>query len=157
MPIVSSTILEDAAQRDGRRWIRERHTDQLGVAQVITYLGAANTDAAAVMAARVSVLDAALIADEIVRNVTQVMTLGSLAVYTFLHSTVAQNAAALRAAYLIATQLQAIMIGDALSILTNVQLQTAFGLTAGQVTTLRTNKLTPAAALAADIRASVGQ
>jgi hypothetical protein len=49
------------------------------------------------------------------------------------------------------------MIGDFLSSLTDGQLQTIFSMTAGQVTTLRSTKLTPAATAAATIRAATGQ
>jgi hypothetical protein len=48
------------------------------------------------------------------------------------------------------------MIGDFLSTLTNAQLQTLFSMTSGQVTTLRSSKLTPAASAAATIRAATG-
>lgn len=157
MPIVSSVIVEDRTQVDGRRSVRERHIDQVDAVQFVAYLALAGVDVAAIMAARVALLDAALIANEIDRNMADVSANGSLAVIRIVHSTVAQNAAALRAFYATATQEQAVMIGDFLSTLTNGQLQTAFSLTAGQVTALRTNKLSPAASLAASLRAAVGQ
>ena len=57
-----------------------------------------------------------------------------------------------------ATQLQAVLIGDLRADLTRRPAGgRAFSLAAGQVATLRTNKLTPAATLAASIRASAGQ
>lgn len=94
---------------------------------------------------------------EITNNIVQIRTLGSLAVPTFVKSTVAQNAAAVRIAYQTATQLRAIMIGDFLSSLTDAQLRAAFGITQAQVLVLRTNKLTPAANSAASIRAAAGE
>ncbi len=157
MPIVSSIIVEDHVQQDGRRSIAERHTDQTGGVQFARYLAEVAADADATMAARVSDLNAGLITNEIGRNIVQVITLGSLAVPTFVHSTVAQNAATLRAFYQVSTQLQAVMIGDFLNTLTNAQIATAFSITTQQAATLRTNKLAPAAALAADIRAAAGQ
>ena len=48
------------------------------------------------------------------------------------------------------------MIGDFLASLTDTQLRNAFSMTAGQVTTLRTNKLTPATNAATTIRATTG-
>ena len=38
MPIVSSRIAEDSRQIDGRRWVREQHTDQMGVVHEIVYM-----------------------------------------------------------------------------------------------------------------------
>jgi len=80
----------------------------------------------------------------------------SAATMTFVYSTAGQMRTALREAYRNATRVEAVMIGDFLSSLTDGQLQTLFGLTAGQVTTLRTSKLTPAATAAASIRATTG-
>jgi hypothetical protein len=154
--IVSSVIAEDAVQRDGRRWLREHHTDHLGVVHVITYLAAAGHDAAAALLARVATIEASLRDQEIAANMASVVTEGRFAEVTLVHSTVAQNRAALREAYRSATRVEAIMIGDYLNSLTNAQLQSAFGLTSAQVNTLRTNKLAPAAANADSIRATTG-
>lgn len=156
MPIVSSVITGDERQRDGRRWVGELHTDHLGVQYPIRYLAEAAADIATVMRDRVAVIEDQLRGSEIAANVAAVMLDGSAASYTLAYSTAAQNFAALRAAYQGATRTQAIMVGDFLASLTNGQIQTAFGLTAGQVATLRTNKLTPAAAAAATIRAAAG-
>lgn len=157
MAIVSSVIVEDSAQRDGRRWIRERHTDQVGQRYEFPWMAAAAQDATAVMNARVASINAGLITNEVARNVSDVLANGSLASPALTYSTAAQSYAGLRAAYLNATRVDAVMIGDFLSSLTSGQLQTAFSMTSGQVTTLRTNKLTPAAALASSIRTSTGQ
>jgi len=121
------------------------------------YLADKATDQAAHLAAAATQLLADLSSNEVSDNISAVLSLGSLATPAFVYSIVADNVVALRAAYAVATQLQAVMIGDFLSTLTNLQLQNAFGLTAGQVTTLRTNKLTPAATIAANIRAAAGQ
>jgi hypothetical protein len=154
--IVSSVIAEDARQVDGRRWIAERHTDHLGLAYEFRYLVAAATNAATLMAARVAIINADLTAREIASNLVAVATLGAQAAPKFDYSTSTQNVAALRAAYATATQSQAIFTGEYLGSLTDAQLQSAFGLTAAQVTTLRANKLTPAASAAATIRAAAG-
>lgn len=51
--ITFSQIIEDRPQIDGRRYITELHTDNVKGKLRFTYLGVANTDANAVMAARV--------------------------------------------------------------------------------------------------------
>lgn len=73
MPIVASEIVEDAPQRDGRRWVRERHTDHLGAAHEFLYMAEAGTDAAAVMAARVPVIEAMLAEAEIEANLAEIV------------------------------------------------------------------------------------
>lgn len=95
-------------------------------------------------------------AAEIRRNINEVTTLGRFATPTFIASNATQNAAALRAEFANATRTEAIMIGDYLNTLTNAQIANAFEITTGQASTLRTNKLAPAAALADSIRASTG-
>lgn len=95
--------------------------------------------------------------DELLNDVAQIEALGSLATPTFRYVTAAAVSVALRAAYQSAMQLQAVMIADFLNTLTDAQLQTLFNLTAAQVTALRTNRLQPAATLAANMRASTGQ
>lgn len=158
MSIVSSAITADNPQKDGRRWISELHTDQLGLKYPFSYLAPnAAWDAIATMNARVATINANLTASEIASNVAQVLLLGSLASPVLNYSTAAANFASLRTAYATATQVQAVMIGDFLSSLTDVQLETAFGFTLTQVTTLRSTKLTPAATAAATIRATTGQ
>lgn len=157
MSIVSSQILEDAAQKDGRRWIREQHIDQVSVRYIRAYLTTAVADASAALATYATQLALDIVALEIGRNIADVAVNGSLATISLVYSTAAQNRAAGRTAYLNATRVEAIMIGDFLSSLTDAQLQTIFSMTAGQVTTLRSNKLTPAATNAAAIRAAAGQ
>lgn len=157
MAIVSSVLIEAALQRDGRLWSGEQHTDQLGLVYLYRTLLDAGVNATTVMNARVAVINALLITNEIAANLAAIETLGAPAAVTFNYSTAAQNAAAVRAAYATMTQTQAIFTGEFLGSLTDAQLQNAFGLTAGQVTALRTNKLTPATVAAATIRASVGQ
>lgn len=109
------------------------------------------------LAGQVALIAAALRAYEISQNIAEIVALGELATPRLLYSTAAQNFAVLREAYQTAARIEAVMMADFLSSLSNAQLQAAFGMTAGQVTTLRTNKLTPAAALADQIRASAGQ
>jgi hypothetical protein len=157
MTIVSSIIEEISLQKDGRRWVREAHTDHVGVKYIRSYLAAADEDTEAGLAAYALQLGENTRLGEILSNIADVTANGSLAAPTTNYSTPAQNFAALRLSYAVATRVEAIMIGDFLNTLTSQQLQNAFGLNASQVTTLRTNKLTPAATLAASIRAAAGQ
>jgi hypothetical protein len=157
MAIISSAIVEDSRQSDGRRWIRERHTDQIGLVYEFAWMAASGQDATAVMTARVADINTGLIANEIASNIADVAANGSLANPVLNYSTAAANFLVLRAVFGLATQLQAVMVGDFLNTLSNAQLASAFGITTGQAATLRTNKLAPAAALAASIRASAGQ
>ena len=156
MPIVSAAITAVNPQADGRRWVTEAHTDQLGTIYTVSYLAGASDDLQAAMTARMASLGADLTNGEITANINAILLNGSLAALSFNYSTPLQNRAALRQAYQGASRQDAIMIGDFLSSLTDAQLQTAFGLTAGQVATLRANKLTAAASAAAAIRAATG-
>ncbi len=157
MAIVSSVIIENSPQHDGRFWSGERHTDQLGLIYEFRSLLDAGTNATTVMNNRIASINNDLIAREIAANITSVLSDGSLATIHLNYSTAVVNFAALRGLYQFMTRTEAIFAGDFLSSLTNAQLQTAFSLTLAQVTTLRTNKLTPAATAASTIRASVGQ
>lgn len=157
MPIVSSIIADTNVQKDGRKWVREIHTDQVGVQYVRNYLAGAADDLNAALAAYATQLGVDINAAEIASNVAAITVNGSVAVVTSTYSTAAQMQTALRSAYQTATRVQAVMIGDFLSGLTSVQLQTLFSMTAAQVTTLRTNRLTPAATTATAIRAAAGQ
>jgi hypothetical protein len=155
--ISSSQIIEDVKQVDGRRWILERHIDNAGIERLVRYLAAAGDDTAALLATHAAQVAANLAAGEVAANVAVVTALGSAATPTFTYSTVAQNAAGLREAYRGATRIDAVMVGDYLDTLSSAQLQAAFGLTAGQVATLKTNKLDPAASLATQVRVVAGQ
>jgi hypothetical protein len=156
MSIVSSETVSTSVQRDGRRYVVERHVDHLGVAHERTWLAGATDNLAAALAAYAAILLDILRDREIGANIASVLSEGSLATVTLQHSTAAQNRTALRDAYRTATRTEAIMIGDYLNTLTDAQLQTAFSMTAGQVNTLRTNKLAPAASAATTIRAATG-
>jgi len=73
MPIVSSSIVEDRVQRDGRRSVRERHVDHAGETQEVAYLAEADADVNVMMAARVPVLDALAIEHELSANEAEVL------------------------------------------------------------------------------------
>lgn len=156
MAIVRSVIDSDSKQADGRRWIHEMHLDQFSSEYSVMYLCPRVWDATAAMLARAAQLYADRVQGEIDANVNAVVTLGSLAEMVFKYSSAAQNIPALREAYKGATRTEAIFIGDFLNSLTDAQLRNAFNLTQNQVNSLRTNKLGPAATLAANIRSNTG-
>jgi hypothetical protein len=156
MTIISSVIADNVIQRDGRRSIVEHHTDQLGIVYRHIYLSVGNANLNAALAAYAAQLDADLTNNEIQANIGNVTRDGSLAVTSTIYSTGAQNFSALREAYRTAARVEAIMIGDFLSSLTDAQLRTAFSMTQAEVNTLRTNKLTPSASAATTIRSTVG-
>jgi hypothetical protein len=157
MAINASVIVSNSVQKDGRSYVRERHTDHVGEEYFRTYLAPVGFNTATALSAYATLLVTVLREREIRRNIDAILDNGRLASYTLVHSTAAQNFAALREAYGSATRVEAIMIGDFLGSLTDGQLQTAFSMTAPQVTTLRTNKLTPATNAATTIRAATGQ
>lgn len=159
MPIQSSSVTGFNRQIDDRIAVIEQHLDQFGGDRGRFYLAASGTTRAQAATACSNIdatISAQMAANEIAANLAAVAAFGAQATITFIESTVAQNAAAVRAAYATMTRVQAIFTGEFLGSLTTGQLQTAFGLTSGQVTTLRTNFLTPATNAAATIRASVG-
>lgn len=155
--VQSSSFKREAAQADGRCWISEIITLSNGLVLPSTYLAAADYDAASRLTITAQQVLDGLAAREIAANIGAVLANGSLANPTFIYSTTANNLAALRAAYTDASRTDAVMIGDYLGTLTDTQLGNIFNMTQAQVTTLRTNKLTPAASLASSIRAAAGQ
>jgi hypothetical protein len=156
MSIVSSETVSTSVQRDGRRYVVERHVDHLGVEHLRTWLAGAADNLAAALAAYAAILVEILRQREITANIADILINGSLATVTFQHSTAAENRTELREAYRTASRTEAIFIGDFLNSLTNAQLQAAFSLTNAQVNSLRTTKLQPAADAAAIIRAATG-
>lgn len=61
----SSVFSSGHAQRDGRRYVTETHTDDAGGVHRVEYLAAVGTDYTAVMQARAAQIDAALLEAEI--------------------------------------------------------------------------------------------
>lgn len=154
MPIVSSTIIEDAAQINGFRWITELHTDQLGLQYRMHYMTAAATNTAPIMAAHAVQIGANLTAQEIASNVAAAIASGSLAVMVYNYSTQAQSDLAIRQAFQFATGVTAINLGDYLRTLTAGRLTVAFSL--GNVISL-TAALAAIGTQATAMRAAVGQ
>lgn len=65
MPIVTSTIIEDSPQIDGRRAIRERHIDSHGNAHDVDYLAEADADVESILATHAAGVAAQLAASEV--------------------------------------------------------------------------------------------
>lgn len=73
MPIIiSSEIVEDRIQIDGRRQIRERHTESDGLSHDVVYMAEADVDVDAEMSARVPVLETQLTEAELQANQAEV-------------------------------------------------------------------------------------
>ena len=64
MAIVSSTYTVGHAQADGRRYVREQHTDSEGIVHSVEYLAALGTDYQAVADARAVSIAASLAEEE---------------------------------------------------------------------------------------------
>lgn len=109
MSITVSQIITDSAQIDGRRYIRERHTDHLGVTHDIAYLAEAGTNANDIMMARQSFIVERLRQSEIQANLSK--ALNAELVFTFNHSTVAENRTALRELFKVATKWELMTLG----------------------------------------------
>ena len=138
MPIVSSIVEVGHAQRDGRRYAIERHTDHLGTAHLFEYLAAIDADHNAIMLARVPKIEAHLAAVEYHMHVS---TDG----WTPLeHQTGSEFAARLRGEYRDSTRervcylawwlIRRINSGD----LTDAAVRNAFGMTVQQYSAFKT-------------------
>lgn len=57
MPIVSSSHVVGHAQRDGRQYVTETHTDDAGAVLVVEYLAEAGADHTAIRNARVAAMN----------------------------------------------------------------------------------------------------
>ena len=71
MAIVSSTIIEDARQRDGRRHVCERHVDHLGGVRDVRYMAESGADATAILPTRAAQIEAELAAEETAQNLAE--------------------------------------------------------------------------------------
>lgn len=64
MPIVSSTHVVGQAQADGRRYVTEQHTDDLGAVLLVEYLAAQDADYTAIRTARAAAINDRLAEEE---------------------------------------------------------------------------------------------
>jgi hypothetical protein len=139
--ITGSVIVEDRAQADGRRWIRERHTDHTGEVHFIVYMAAAGANATTAMTNRVALIEEQLAAAEMSRNISQIDRDGIEPlnpVITLQHTTIDQLGAEVRARFQSATGAKAAVIAEWLLTRTDAQLRNAFGMTQTQVNSLKT-------------------
>ena len=139
MSITSSVVTVEHAQVDARRWVRETHSDAIGVAQIIDYLGASDaaTTAQGIANARVAGLNESL-ADAEAREKCSI----DANPVPFRWQTAGEFLDRLRAVYRNLSREQLARLAtwitkrlDAGDV-TATQLRNAFGLTAGQWTTL---------------------
>ena len=157
MSVVSSEFVLGHEQRDGRRYVEERFL--LSTSDVITreYLAAVGADCAAILAARVPQVEATLAESEFLDRLGAVSPLG------LQHQTAAAFAARLRERYRSAEReelvrfawwiIEQIVAGN----VTDAQVRTAFGLTAGQYSTLKSARLQPAHDAWAAVLAAKGE
>jgi len=156
--ISSSVVLWDQRQLDGRRYVRERHTDHLGVPHDVDYLAEAVQDVSAGLSASAARVVDGLEQDEIGRDLVAIYQDGDAAGVTTAHATIGNIRVALREAYRMAARNQALALGAFLNTLTNAQLAALFGLAnpSVELTALRT-RLTNRAAQWATFVAATGE
>jgi hypothetical protein len=152
MPNVA-TIVVGTAQIDGRVYVTETYVDSAGVTHVSEYLSDPVANFSAIAAARGLAIEAYMLQDEM-EDVLE--TMGA---FTLKYATIPQLVAYFRATYKTATGLQAAYMATWLlnlistGVFTDLQVQTAFGLTTPQYTVAKANLTTVAnnynAALAA--------
>jgi hypothetical protein len=139
MPIVTSVVLEDLPQADGRRWIREQHTDQVNRLHVRSYLVAAGVNVSDTFPATTALLNQSLKEWEFAENLGLIYARGDLATPVWTHLTLPEAGGPMREAYRQAVQAEAYALGAFLDTLTNAQLATMFGYgnPSSQLTNLR--------------------
>lgn len=137
MAIVSSTNVVDGPQVDGRCYVMEDHVDNVGKHYIVNYLADIAADYATIMANRAAAITAQLIATEI-EQALQVD-----ANPTLVYAAKTDFVPVLRAAYQRSVQAECARLANwilnriAQGWVTDAQVQTAFGLTSGQWTTLK--------------------
>jgi len=159
MSIVSSTFAVGAAQKDGRVFVLEKHTDNVGIVWPRPYGPvAASSNFAAIMNAAATQIALQIEVNEYLTKVA-----ADTSPLPFVYQTAAQFAAKFRADYLSALGFSAaylaywiinrINAGD----FTDAQVQAAFGLTTTQYNTLKSTKFVPQHDAYASALAAVGQ
>lgn len=131
--IVSSEIVSDSPQADGRRWVTERHVDHVGAVHVVTYMAEAATNVQTIMAARVPALEAGAKQAELRANLANALSDDTPAPTTN-YSTNAEFSALLRETFRHSKGRDALRLGWYVESfdLTNAQLRNLFGIQAGQ-------------------------
>lgn len=155
--MASATYTLEHPQVDGRRRVRETHVDDFGLTTVFEYGPTGDLDYTGIMSDRAAAMAAERKSAEIAGNISSIIQSGSAADPVFVRSTKAENIGPLREAFRSADREASIMIADYLSTLTDANLRNILGKTQAEVAVLRDNKLTPAADVAAKIRAARGE
>lgn len=135
--ILSSAILADRPQVDGRRYVTEEHLDDQGETTRVTYLALANADVQAAATARQATILDQLRAAEVAANIAK--ALNAELMFTFRYSTVAENEVALRAVFQTATRWELLTIGwvlDQLN-LSDARIRSLFGVAQSGVAAIR--------------------
>lgn len=138
MAIATSAVIADQLQADGRRYVTERHTDHLGAHHDVTYLAESGANAQTPLSARAAQIVENLRHAEIQANMAK--ALSAELTFTFNHSTVAQNRAALRELFKIATKWELMTLGWVIFELnlTDNQLKNLFEVNDAQLPALKT-------------------
>jgi hypothetical protein len=126
--ITNYTTISQSVQIDGRSWVVNSFTDQVGIIYTQTYLASIGENISNTLQTQATALSASLIANEIANNVAAVESLGASAVYTLNYSTQAANDLAVRQAFLNATGIIAVNIGAFLNTIGAGRLTAAFSL-----------------------------
>lgn len=157
MSIVSSTIIEDRPQIDGRRHICERHTDHTGRVHDIRYMAATADNVNTFMANRVATLESQLANGELNDNEARA-TEGPFVAPTLVHCTAGQVRTRIRELFRVATAWQVCRLAWYIQRLglTDNQLKAVFGVNDAQLVGLKA-KLTSLEAKYNDVSDEVGQ
>lgn len=137
MAIVSSTYVVGPAQKDGRRYVTETHTDSIGGKHLRAYLAAVGADNQAIANAR-----AVLVSEEIAQDEFMAALDGDGAIVV-VHQTLGQLAQRLRTYFQASERFECgrvarwIMNRLDAGHITEAQMRNAFGLTALQWSNLR--------------------
>lgn len=158
MAIVSSQIIEDVPQIDGRRHVTERHVDHVGLVHFWRYLAEQLADVSAAMSARVAAVESRLKRREIERVISLILDDDYTGIPATHWNTNAEVGLAIRAYYQQSTDGEAIRIGwyiNSLGLNDN-QLKAFFGLNDGNLAAAKV-KLTTYAAMYESLLAAEGE
>lgn len=140
--IVSSTYTLSGLEADGRRWCREVHTDHLGVEHIVRYLAAVGADYAAILADRATRVWADLVGHEIEAalkvDASPTLQYATKTDFVPVYRQAYQESEREECAQLATWILHRITDGW----VTDTQVRNAFGLTAGEWTTLKSKMQT---------------
>lgn len=146
MAIINSTIIEDRAQANGQRWIRERHTDDTGLTHDYVWMAEPGQATATILASRAAWLGTWLRDQEIERVIWDIEN-GTMPTAPR-YNTLAQVGVALREAYRTLSGAAVAHAARWALTRTDTELKAWFGgLTTPQLTALKTRLTNRVAAL----------